>query len=132
MNGDSDKEYEELAREYQYEIDLAFFVVNFGFTKKDYNELTNREIQFIKKAYENKLVSDGYSMYNACFTAFYNVNRRKNKRPLKLFNKKKVSKGDLDSIKTNLEIIEEVDKKEGKSWVEAIYKANGIRKKGVK
>ena len=118
-----------MARDFIYEIDLAFFVVNFGFSKREFDELTNREIAFIKKAYENKMISDGYNMYNACFTAFYNANRPKRKKALKLFRKPKVQEADMAVIKNNLEIVKEIDQREGKTWVDKIYKANGLKRK---
>ena len=84
-----DDQYEKIAEPYLEDIDFAFFVVNFGYTKKDYESLTKREKAFIYKAWENKVVSDSYNTYNACFTAFYNANRKKNKRALKLWKKKR-------------------------------------------
>ena len=83
---------------------------------------------FIYKAWENKIVSDSYNIYNAVFTATYNVNRKKNKRALKLWRKISVRKADMEVIHDNLTVIKEVEKKEGYSWVDAIYKANGLQK----
>ena len=92
-----------------------------------------REKAFICKAWEEKIVADSYHMYNAVFTATYNVNRKKNKKALKLWRKQKVRKADMEVIHDNLKIIKEVEEKEGKSWVAQIYRANGLpipRKKG--
>lgn len=125
---ENDEEYEKIAEPYLEDIDFAFFAVNFGYTKKDYESLTKREKAFIYKAWENKIVSDSYIVYNACFTAFYNANRRKNKKALKLWKKKSVTKADKETIQRNILIAEEVDKKEGKSWVDVIYQKNGLKK----
>lgn len=92
-----------------------------------------REKTFIYKAWEEKTVADSYHIYNAVFTATYNVNRKKNKKALKLWRKQKVRKADMEVVHDNLKIIKEVEEKEGKSWVAQIYQANGLpipRKKG--
>ena len=95
--------------------------------------MTQREKAFIYKAWENKTVSDTTFIYNAVFTAAYNVNRKKNKRALKLWRKARVRKADKEVIHDNLKIILEVEEKEGKSWIAQIYRANGLpapRKEG--
>ncbi|WP_329384512.1 hypothetical protein [Anaerofustis butyriciformans] len=61
-------------------------------------------------------------------TAFYNVNRPKGKNPLKLW-KKKPKKVKKEEYQNNIKIIEDMEKREGKSWVYKIYKANGIKNK---
>lgn len=132
---ESDPEYSKLAKPYQKEIDFAFFAVNFGYSKSDYEELTPKEKAFIYKAWEEKIVSDSYQIYNAVFTATYNCNRKKGKRALKLWKKAKVRKADMETVHNNLAIIKEVDRKEGTSWVDKIYRANGLplpKKKGGK
>ncbi|HIX48811.1 MAG TPA: hypothetical protein H9981_07370 [Candidatus Mediterraneibacter caccavium] len=122
-----------MAEPYLKEIDFAFFAVNFGYSKADYEALTQREKAFIYKAWENKNVSDTTFIYNAVFTATYNVNRKKNKRALKLWRKALVRKADKEVIHDNLKIILEVEEKEGKSWITQIYRENGLpapRKEG--
>lgn len=92
-----------------------------------------REKAFIYKAWEEKMVADSYHTYNAVFTATYNVNRKKNKRALKLWRKQQIRKADMEVIHDNLKVINEVEEKEGKAWVGLIYQANGLpapRKKG--
>lgn len=123
-----DDQYEKIAEPYLEDIDFAFFAVNFGYTKKDYESLTKREKAFIYKAWENKVVSDSYNTYNACFTAFYNANRKKNKRALKLWKKKRVAKADKETIHKNIIVAKEVDRKEGKTWVDIVYERNGLKK----
>ena len=62
-----------MAKPYLEDMDFAFFVVNFGYTKKDYLALTPREKAFIYKAYENKTIStstmirEQYSMQRAIY-----------------------------------------------------------------
>ena len=127
FSGEPDPDYEKIAKPYQKEIDFAFFAVNFGYSKTDYEELTPKEKAFIYKAWEEKFVSDSYHVYNAVFTATYNVNRGKNKKALKLWRKAKVRKADMEIIQDNLKIIREVEQKEGTAWIEKIYRANGMK-----
>lgn len=117
---------------YRRDIDFAFFAVNFGYSKKDYEELTPREVFFIRKAWEDKLVTDSYMTYNAVFTATYNVTRKKNKKALKLWKKSKVQKADTETVHDNLQIVHEVEGKEGKGWIDRILEANGMKRKKVK
>lgn len=67
-------------------------------------------------------------MYNSVFTATYNVNRKKNKRALKLWRKARTRKADMEVVHDNLAIIREVEAKEGKGWIDLIYKKNGLKK----
>lgn len=121
-----------IAEPYLKEIDFAFFVTNFGYTKADYEQLTPKEIAFIKKAWEDKMVSDSYNMYNAMFKASYNVQRPKRKRALKLWQKSRTKKADMEVVQDNLRIVKEVEQNEGMNWVKQIYKANNLPYKGVK
>ena len=82
-NPSSEEEIKE-AKPYRNDMDFAFFAVNFGYTRAQFNALTPREIAFLYKAYEDSFVSRSYQLYNACFTAFYNANRGKKRRALKL------------------------------------------------
>lgn len=77
------------------------------------------------------MVSDVYNIYNAVYTANYNLNRKKGKKPMKLF-KKKQKKADMRVVEQNFDIVKNVEKKEGKSWVQKIYEANGLKRKEVK
>lgn len=79
-----------------------------------------------RNEWENKTVSDSYHVYNAVFTATYNVNRKKNKRALKLWKKVKMKRADIEVISENMKVIKEVEQKEGLSWVDEIYRANGF------
>lgn len=122
-----DEEYDKIAKPYRKEIDFAFFVVNFGYSKKDYESLTEREKFFIYKAWETKMVSDTTHLRNAFMNAYINANRKKNKKIIPLWKKKK-QKADKELVKDNLRIIRETEEKEGKSWVDLIYKINGFKK----
>ena len=128
LSSEPNPELDRIAEPYHKDMDFAFFVVNFGYSKADYEALTPREKIFILKAWENKLVSDTTFIYNAVFTASYNVNRGKRKRALKLWRKAKVQRADMDVISENLAIIREVESREGKSWVDLIYERNGLKK----
>lgn len=118
---------EEQARSYADERDLAFFVVNFGYSKREYNELTELEKMIIRKEYETKTVNDMTHLRNAVLNAISNANRRKNKKFIDLF-KKKQAKADIEYNKNAIEVILEVEEKEGKSWVDKIYRQAGQRK----
>ena len=73
LKGDSDPEYEKIAEPYRNDMDFAFFAVNLGYSKSDYEELTPREVVFIRKAWEEKLVSDNTLMRNAVLNAVSNA-----------------------------------------------------------
>lgn len=128
MTSEPDPELDRIAEPYRKDMDFAFFAVNFGYSKADYEALTPREKIFLLKAWENKMVSDTTFIYNAVFTASYNVNRGKRKRALKLWRKARVQKADMDVISENLGIIREVEAREGKGWVDLIYERNGLKK----
>ncbi|NBI08247.1 hypothetical protein D3Z33_15410 [Senegalia massiliensis] len=125
--GERDLEYEKLAKDYQKEIDFAFFVTNFNYTKEDYLDLTPKEKMFIMKAWETKLVSDSTHMRNAVLNAVNNAMRKKNKKFVDLW-KKKQKKLDKELARNNLKIVQKLEKDNDKSWVEKIYKANGMKK----
>lgn len=108
-------------------MDFAFFAVNFGYSKSDYEALTKRERAFIYKAWENKIVMENSLIYSAVFTATYNVNRPKQKRPLKLWKKNVIKKADIEIIDENLNVIKSVDRAEGKGWINKIYKTIGLK-----
>lgn len=105
-------------------MDFAFFAVNFGYSKSDYEQLTPREVRFIYKAYEDMVVSQSYRIYNAVYTAFYNANRPKKKRALKLFKKKGTNISE-EQRKDTLDAVLESQKNDG-NWVARLYKENGF------
>lgn len=123
---DKQKELARLARSYSYEQDLAFFVVNFGMSKQEYSHLTETEKMFIRKEYESKLVNEMTHMRNAVLNAVNNAMRKKGKSFIELF-KKKNEKADKEYNEHAIKIIIDMEKKQGKSWVNKIYEANGIK-----
>lgn len=64
-----------------------------------------------------------YMIYNAVFTAFYNVNRRKHKPALKLY-RRRPGKVDKAETKDDLNAVLESQKNDG-DWVRRLYEANG-------
>lgn len=113
-----------IAESYRNDLDFAFFVVNFHYTKKDYDDLTPTQIAFIKKAWETKIVSDSQLVNAAVINAIVNANRKKGKRFKPLWQKKP-KKVDKDEMRGRLEAVKRHDEKVGKGWVEKIYQANG-------
>lgn len=109
-------------------MDFAFFAVHFGYSKSDYISLTPAEKLFIIKAYEDKVVSDSNIMAAAVANAVGNVMRKKGKRPQKLW-RKKPGKGSEKERTDAVRVASAVEEKEGKGWVAAIYRANGMHLK---
>lgn len=113
-------------------MDFAFFVVNFGYSKRDYEDLTPREAAFIRKAWEEKLVSDNTLMRNAVLNAVANALRKKNARFRGLW-KKRARPVDRDSADESVRTVREIEEKEGKGWIDKILQVNGLkRRKEVK
>lgn len=108
-------------------MDFAFFAVNFGYSKADYDALTLKEKTFIYKAWETREISRMMLVYNAVFTATYNVNRRKNKRAIDPLKRRKSKKADMETVSANLKIARQVATMEGTAWVDKIYRANGLK-----
>ncbi len=124
-DGSSDREYEEKAKDFRKEMDFAFFVVNFNYSKDDYYALTPKEKAFIMKAWENKLVSDTTLIRNASLNAQGNINRKKGKKFIDLWikNQKKLDK---EVAHDNLRIIEASNTDD--SWIDKIYEINGMKR----
>ena len=76
------------AGNYRHEIDLAFFVVNFGYSKSEYMELTPRERAFIYRAWEDKVVRDSQLVHDASFLAQINANRKRGRSMKPLWTKR--------------------------------------------
>lgn len=81
---------------------------------------------FIYKAWENKLVSESYSVYNSVFKAVYNATRDKKRRALKPLEKRARKKVDMETVNKNMEIVKEAERNDGDNWVKKIYQANNI------
>lgn len=121
----------ELAKDFSYEMDLAFFVVQIGIPPSEYEKLTEKEKMFIKKEHENKFIHDTTWMRNAVLNAEANINKKKGKKFIDLFPKK-AHKVDKQYNENAVETVLAMEKQKGKSWVERIFKANRIKspKKG--
>lgn len=63
-------------------------------------------------------------MYNACFAAFYNANRKKGKRALSPIRKARVKRADKNEVANNLSIIQENERMEGRGWIDLILHRN--------
>lgn len=126
-DGEEDPEYQQIAEPYRNDMDFAFFAVNFGYSKADYDALTLKEKTFIYKAWETREISRMMLVYNAVFTATYNVNRRKNKRAIDPLKRRKSKKADMETVSANLKIARQVATMEGTAWVDKIYRANGLK-----
>lgn len=46
---------------------------------------------------------------------------------MKLWERKRIQKGDMDVIEDNLDTIREIEKKEGKDWIKTVYEVNGLK-----
>lgn len=107
-------------------IDFAFFVANFGYSKRDYNELTEVDKAFIRKAYENKVVTESTLIRDAVLNAIANYHRKRGKSFMKLW-KKKPKKTDRIKVADDLKLVTEIEAKET-GWIDKIYAANGWKK----
>ncbi len=111
----------ENAKPYLDDMDFAFFCVNFGYSKADYNALTPKEKAFIMKAYENKTVRESTLLRDAVLNAVSNAFRKKGKSFKKLW--KKLSQPiSEEQLEEDFTIINEVEKREGKAWIELLYR----------
>ena len=63
-------------------------MVNFGYTKADYLDLTPREKAFIYRAWEDKLVRDSQLNHDATLLAEANAHRKKGRSVMPLWRKK--------------------------------------------
>ncbi|MGL6292838.1 hypothetical protein [Eubacterium aggregans] len=112
---------------YRNDIDLAFFGVNFGYTKADYETLTPRERAFIYKAFEDKTVQESTLTRNAVMNAVANVNRKKGYRFIDLW-KKRSQPVDRTEMQEAIQSVEAMEA--DKDWVRLIYEANGMHYRG--
>lgn len=101
--------------------ELAFFVVNFGYTKRDFEELTMTERLFVMKAWENKKILDTSLTAKAFFNAYANANRKKNSKPMPLWKKKKENKYNIIELKKQFDDVLEHENNSSKDWVKMLY-----------
>lgn len=107
-------------------MDFAFFVVNFGYSKKDYLSLTPAEKMFIMKAYESRMVSESTLDEQAVELAVGNVLRKKGKQRQHLW-KKKAPKINVEESKMLFYEIQKMEEEQGKDWVRLVHQNAGIR-----
>ncbi|EAC7885192.1 hypothetical protein [Listeria monocytogenes] len=117
----------EMNHDFDLEKQFAFFVVNFQMSKRDFEELTEVEKNFIMKEWENKVVFESTMLRNAVLNAEQNLNRKRNSRFIDL-HKKRQKKADVNYTVNALQAISENEAKEGKAWIDRIYGANGLRR----
>lgn len=115
------------AESYRRERDFAFFHVSFGTSKEEFLKFTELEKAFIRKEYEMRVVSDNTHRRNAFYNAYTNANRKKNKKFVELY-KKKQEKADKEYNKNAIANVIEIEKRDGKSWVDKLYQVNGMKK----
>ena len=118
------------AEQFRKSQDFAFFAVQFGYSKADYNALTETERALILKAYENKVVADTNLLAGAVLNAVSNAFRKKGKKPQKLW-RKQPKHTNKERQQQFVQQVLEADAAQGTAWVEAIYKANGRKRKKV-
>lgn len=137
LSGDDTRTKEEKEEDSPYEgvRDYAFFRVNLGMHRQEYDFLTPLEREFMLKAYEDRMVTNVHRIYSACFAASYNVGRRKGKRAIEPLRKAQ-SKNQIDPelLESQISIIREIDQKEGTAWVDKVYSSLHMKrpKKGAK
>lgn len=84
----------------------------------------------ILKELELKEVKEDMRINAAVINAISNANRGKNKPFKKLWKKKKGSTTvNPEKFKTQIKDILELEKEQGKDWVDLIYQANGIERR---
>ncbi|GIO27724.1 hypothetical protein [Ornithinibacillus bavariensis] len=66
-------------------------------------------------------------MRNAVLNAVNNALRKKNKRFIELY-KKKQEKADKEYNENAIKVILEIEERKGKSWVDRVYQATGVKK----
>ena len=66
-------------------------------------------------------------MRNAVLNAVSNAMRKKGAKFQELW-KTQPRQANMEVVEAHLDIIEEVEAKDGKSWVDIIYQANGLKK----
>lgn len=89
--------------------------------------MTELERAFIRKEYENHIVFTNRQLRDAFYNAYVNANRKKNTKFQELY-KKKQAKVDKEYNINAVKVIETIEERDGKSWVDRIYRAAGMRK----
>lgn len=95
-------------------MDFAFFCVNFGYSRSDYDQLTLTEKLIIKKRWEDKTISQATLIQRAVEVAVANVFRTKGPE-ITLFRKVKA-----DLNKEEIDVAIEQAKEITKDWGEKV------------
>lgn len=119
LTGEPDTEYERIAEPYHDDLDFAFFVVEFGYTRADYDALTPRQIAFIRRAWESREVRRTSLINMAVNNSLANSHRKKGKPYIKLWQKQESF--DVDKAKDGVRIVEEIEKRDGKGWIKKLW-----------
>lgn len=83
------------------------------------------------KAFEDRVVRDT-SLQNMAFgNALSNLHRKRHAPPIPLWQKP-ANPTDVEQAKQHIQIIKDMEKRDGKGWVSKIYKANRLKKKAAK
>lgn len=108
---------------FSYEREFAFFSVNFGMARADFESLTEVEKLFFYKEYETKQVTFFTYARNSVLNGVINAMKKKTAKFVELF-KKKQAKVDKGFNQKAVEVVNEIEKRDGKSWVQKIFKEN--------
>lgn len=92
----------------------------------EYYKLTELEKTFIRKRHEQKFMSEQTWIRNSVFNAMQNIHRKKGKGFVDLF--KVTHKADKEYNEEAVKNIENIEITKGKSWVDRVYRANGMEK----
>lgn len=103
-------------------LDFAFFAANFGYSRSDYDMLTPAEAALIRRAYEDKIVTETTLLRDAVYNAITNARRKKGKRFRPLW-KRKTEKKNTEIMRQRVSEIQEIEKKE-EGWIKRIYEAS--------
>lgn len=113
------------AAPFTQEMELAFFVVHFGMSKRDFLELTETEKAFIRKEFETHTVTKYTHYRNAMYNALANSKRKKRAKFIELFTKRR-PKANKEYNLQAVNLVKRIEEKEGKNWVAEIYRQNGL------
>jgi hypothetical protein len=122
----ADIRLKELAEPFKYERELAFFVVNLGRSREEFEDFTEKEKLFIQKEYETKFINDTTWTRNAVLNGVSNAMRKKGAKFIDLF-KRKNPRADIEFNENAINTILDMEKKKGKSWVQKIYEKMGFK-----
>ena len=113
-----DPHYKHISSYFKNELDFAYFVVKFGWTREQYDSLTEVERLLILKQIETETVQEQEKLQATFELAISNVMRKKGKKYRKLFKR----------VKKKLKDEQPITKDEAKQIKKALAKRMGIPK----